>query len=60
MPTPNRWTPEENDFLMRTAYRDPWDLIAAKLGRTEAACKAQFNKIRRLRMIRTTWRGITL
>jgi hypothetical protein len=55
---PIRWTPEENNFLMEYAYKASWSQIAATVGRTEEACKAQFEKIRKLRIANGTWKGI--
>jgi DNA-binding Lrp family transcriptional regulator len=55
---PIRWTPEENHFLMKNAHRIPWSKIATTVGRSEAACKAQFKKIRNLRIANGTWKGI--
>jgi hypothetical protein len=53
-----RWDTEENKFLMEHAYRLSWKAIAAKLGRTEAACKAHYKKIKSLRESTGTWKGI--
>ena len=53
-----RWTSDENQFLMRSAYRVPWGTIAAKLGRTEMACRAHYEKIMRLRKSVGTWKGL--
>lgn len=53
-----KWTSEENEFLMRHAHRFPWAVIAAKLGRTEVACKNHFNKIMKLRKRMGTWKGL--
>jgi hypothetical protein len=54
-----KWSSEENEFLMRYAYKAPWPQIAASLGRTEVACKDHFNKIMKLRQVNATWKGIT-
>ena len=58
MPTEDRWSTEENTFLMEYAYRVPWSVIAAKIGRTEEACKKHHAKIVRLRKLNGTWRGL--
>lgn len=54
----SRWSSEENTFLMSYAHKAPWGVIAAKLGRTEEACKNHFDKIVRLRKRMGTWKGI--
>lgn len=53
-----RWTPEENDLLMRHAHKAPWADIAYSVGRSEEACKAQYAKIRKLQILNGTWKGI--
>jgi hypothetical protein len=58
MTAPPKWSPEENEFLMRNAHREPWSLIAINLGRTELACKKQFEKIKKLRQAMGTWKGL--
>jgi len=55
----NKWSSEENEFLMRYAYKAPWSQIAVSLGRTEVACKDHFHKIMKLRKTNDTWKGIT-
>lgn len=54
----SRWSSEENEFLMHNGHKVPWSTIAAKIGRTEAACKTQYEKIRKLRVIMGTWKGL--
>ena len=54
----DRWSSDENVFLMKYAYKAPWSQIAATLGRTEVACKEHFEKIVRLRKKMGTWKGI--
>lgn len=53
-----KWTTGENEYLMESAHRIPWSEIASAINRTEAACKAHFEKIRKLRMTMGTWRGL--
>jgi hypothetical protein len=53
-----KWSSEENEFLMRMAYQVSWSTIAAKLGRTEVACKNHFEKIVKLRKQMGTWKGL--
>lgn len=55
----NKWSSEENEFLMQYAYKAPWPQIAASLGRTEVACRDHFDKIVKLRKSMGTWKGIT-
>jgi hypothetical protein len=57
MPT-KKWNTEENEFLMSAAHKLPWETIATTLGRSEAACKAHFEKIRKLRIATGHWKGI--
>jgi hypothetical protein len=54
----NRWTSDENVFLMKHAHKAPWSQIAASLGRTELACKKHFEKLVDLRKKMGTWNGI--
>jgi hypothetical protein len=54
----DRWTPEENELLMRYGHRAPWAQIAQTVGRTVGACQAQYRKIERLRKQMGTWKGI--
>jgi hypothetical protein len=54
----NRWTTEENNFLMDFAYRKSWEEIARVLGRSEGACKKHYEKIKDLREKMGTWKGI--
>jgi hypothetical protein len=54
----DRWSSDENVFLMKHAYKAPWGQIAATLGRTETACKKHYEKIVRLRKQMGTWKGI--
>lgn len=53
-----KWTTEENEFLMHNGHRIPWSSIAETVGRSEMACKAHYEKIRKLRMVMGTWKGI--
>lgn len=53
-----KWTTDENEHLMTFGFKLPWPEIAADLDRTEAACKAHYEKIRKLRIVMGTWKGI--